>query len=201
MSEKIRRINKRSGHAPKKHWLWLGGFFLILAILAGAFFLYRSQRQVSQVPVQPQSDQNLLAVICRDADCYWLNKDGIAFNKSSQLSGNIVLNLVDHTSRELQLNSKMIEPESLAKLLFLKSNLSQNSGVSLITAETQDASLNDFDFTTSGGWHIKLNLSDNAYKILETLKQALTDIAKTNSTSTLDYLDLRIPNKVYYKFK
>lgn len=146
-------------------------------------------------------DKNILAAVCRDSACYWLNKLGVAFSQSGKLSGNIVLNIEDKTSRELKIGSELVAPATLAELLFLRNRITEDIGISLVSGETQDSNLADFDFAAAEGWKLRLSTSENAYKTLETLKQTLAEVSKTAPISMLDYVDLRIPNKVYYKFK
>ena len=76
------------------------------------------------------------------------------------------------------------------------------SCVFLKSGDTSDLNLNDFNFTTGDGWVLKLSIKENAYKIIEILRQTLEEIKKTAPpTAGLDYVDLRIQNKVFYKFK
>ena len=104
-------------------------------------------------------------------------------------------------SKELKVGEKLLDPKILAKINFLKGELENNYSIKLIDTKTEDSNYSDFDFTTSEGWVLRLNLSENIYKTLETLKQSLVEIKKSGPTALLDYLDLRIQNKVYYKFR
>ena len=156
---------------------------------------------VSGSSLETTVDKNLAATICRGDDCFWLNKDGIAFGKSGKTGGNLVLSFEDKTSRNLDIGQVLLKPESLAELLFLRKRISEDTGVFLKSGETIDLNLNDFDFKTADGWTLKLTLAENAYRTMETLKKTLEEVKKTAPVSALDYIDLRIPNKVFYKFK
>ena len=202
MAERFRPIKKEGNFMLKGRW---PVFVLAGVVLAGAvwglwFFIFKYK--INGAPVQKIQDKSLLAVLCREpGDCFWINRQGVAFNETGQLFGQTVLNILDKTGRNIKIGDTAVKPEILAKLLFLRKNILDETSILLVGVETQDLNLADFDFKTSGGWVLKVSLNDNAYKILETLKQALQEITKSGPTSLLDYIDLRIPNKVYYKFK
>ena len=219
MSEKIRPIKKdpigvrvgaKVGFLNKK----TKTFFLIASaavILAPLFYFSFKyfggdnsfiSASVSGAPSKKVIDKNLAATICRSEECFWINRDGIAFGKSGKTGGNLVLSFEDKTGRELKTDTQLIKPESLAELLFLRKRIPEDLGVFLKSGDTSDLNLNDFNFTTGDGWVLKLSIKENAYKIIEILRQTLEEIKKTAPpTAGLDYVDLRIQNKVFYKFK
>lgn len=146
------------------------------------------------------SQKDLTAVVCRESDCFWLNKNGKAFYQGANFSGSLILSLDDKTSRELKLGSELLPPHILGELLFVKDRLRADLAVSMESIETADPKLQDFDFITTAGWILRFSIAENAYKTLETLKKTLGQIGP-DSLLRLDYIDLRVPNKVYYKFK
>ena len=201
MSERAKYIN-REKKASRRRWpVFLVGGAAALLLSWVLWFFFLSRGQTGPAESLGTDDKNLAATLCRGSDCLRLNKEGLAFNRSGQLSGNIVLSLIDKTNREFKIGGQLIKPETLAELLFLKNQIYETQGVKLLEGEIADSDLVDFNFTTSAGWNLKLTTSENAYKTLEVLKQTLAEIAKTVPTAPLDYIDLRIPNKVYFKFK
>ena len=117
------------------------------------------------------------------------------------MGGNIVLTVEDKTDRNLAVGEKLLDAHTLAELKFLKEEILEELGLDLKAGETADSNLSDFDFVTSEGWVLRLTVNDNAHKTIETLKQSLAEITQTAASSALEYMDLRIPNKVYYKFR
>lgn len=220
MSEKIRPIKKESlsvrvgarvGFSSKRTkilFLVAGG---ILIVAPSFYFSLKYIHFTGNVPTASVSgaegvkisDKNLAATICRGEECFWLNRDGVAFGKSGKTGGNLVLSFEDKTSRNLAVGEALIKPESLAELLFLKKRISEETGIFLKSGETIDLNFNDFDFKTADSWTLKLTLTENAYRTLETLKKTLEEVKKTapSGVAGLDYVDLRISNKVFYKFK
>lgn len=143
------------------------------------------------------ADTNLAAVLCRDTECYWLNRSGVAFAKGGEPSGGIILAIVDKTARPITEGEEVVKPEVLAELLFIKSRMLGDLNIGTKKIETTDPKLEDFDFLTARNWILRLSTAENAYKNLDILRRVLAEIG--SGESALDYIDMRVPNKVYYK--
>ncbi|MBI2052532.1 MAG: hypothetical protein HYT38_02535 [Candidatus Sungbacteria bacterium] len=204
MAEKFRRIKRQQPRFIKKisrRMFWVAGLVLIIVTgIIGWFYFDQTASSQNSSNKTKEVDRTLAAIICRTEECFWLNESGISFNKSGRTAGNLVLNLEDKSGRDLKVGEKILDPAILAELLFIKQHAYEDLGLSLKTGQMDGAVLSDFDFTTKEGWTLKISVNQNAYKTLETLKQSLVEIKKTAPTSGLEYIDLRVPNKVYYKF-
>lgn len=209
MAEKLRRIkneNDSLANRVYKKRLWLAVIVFLCLIIAIPTLIFFSRKNISVSSGQSVSeikDKNLAAAICQNQTCFWLNKEGMAYSQSGRMGGNLVLNIEDKTSREIKLGEKILDPNSIAKLVFIKDKILADFNVGLNDISMGDADLSDFSFLTSEGWQLRFNLNENADKTLEILKQSLAEIKKTapSGVEGLEYLDLRIPNKVYYKFR
>ncbi|MDP3764051.1 MAG: hypothetical protein Q8Q95_00310 [bacterium] len=202
MAEKFRLAQKENVFSKVKVPSYAGPLlFLTLALITGIFFYFKKHTVSQEVKEENSIDKTLSAVLCQTGKCFWLNKEGVSFNEGAKVSGNMVPVVEDKTNKELKVGDKLLDPNTLGKINFLKEELATKFEIKLLDTKTEDSNYSDFDFTTSEGWVLRLNLSENIYKTLETLKQSLGEIKKTGPTALLDYLDLRIQNKVYYKFK
>ena len=203
MAERFRRIKKEKtglsgSFSRKKLWVLPGA---VVLVFMGWFYWSAGDSSRDEAKKELPVDRALAAVVCRAGECFWLNREGVSFNKSGKTAGNLVMNLEDKTGRDLKVGAELLNPGVMAELFFLKQRIYEEFGVSLRMGEIDNAKLSDFNFITQEGWALKISIGQNAYKTLETLKQTLAEISKTNSTASLDYIDLRIPNKVYYKFR
>ncbi|MBI4120092.1 MAG: hypothetical protein HY454_01365 [Parcubacteria group bacterium] len=204
MAEKLRRI-KKEGPLLKKRWRYFFFVFavsvIVFAVAIGTWSLAGQWRKRHNQSTTAAADQkDLTATICRNSDCFWLNQSGQAFYQGADLSGSLVLSLADKTSRELKVGSQLLPPQTLGEILFLKNGLRESLGINVAKAETADPKLQDFDFITTTDWILRFSIVENAHKTLETLKKTLEQIGPVN-LARLEYIDLRIPNKVYYKLK
>lgn len=178
------------------------GLVVITLVFGGAALWYKKQGPANGGARLPSNtnDKNLIAVLCRATDCYWLNEKGIAYHNGIRFSGSLILLISDKTSRPLALGQQLIKSETLSELAFLKKRILEETGIGLRAGETQDLKLEDFDFMTNQGWLLRFSISENAYKTLAVLKQTLAQI-DPQDISRLEYIDLRVPSKVYYKFR
>jgi len=204
MSEKIRRINKKPWlTSPRFKTVFYAGGGIII-ILAGSFFIYKNASKF----IDKGGNNNtaniavggLYAVLCRNENCFSLDKNGIAYADTGRMSGNLILTLEDKTERNLKLGDKFLDAEALAKLYFIKSIMAQNLGIGLTSAEIQEPNLTDFDFRTDQNWILRITLRENAYKTVETLKRTLEQIGPSN-IPLLEYVDLRISNTICVNLK
>ena len=205
MAEKFRRIKKERPRLVKN--IFTGKFLiagLVLIFLSGlaAWSYWGSDVLREDSPGQTQIvDRALAAVVCRNGECFWLNKEGVSFNKSGRTAGNLVLSFEDKTDRDLKVGERLLDPNVLSELAFIKQRAYSELGLNLKIGEVDDAKLLDFNFITQEGWALKISTGQNAYKTIEILKQTLAEIKKAAPTAGLEYIDLRVPNKVYYRFK
>lgn len=205
MSEKIRRINKKPLRVSPRVRAIFYVAVIIFIIAAAGFWGYKkyvnliAQSKLDKINNRP-AGASLYAVLCQNNGCFSLDKNGVAYGSSGKMSGNLILMLNDKTDRNLKLGDKFLDPETLAKLTFFKEKLSGGLDIQLASVETDDPNLEDFDFTTDQNWILRVSIRENTYKTLETLKRTLEQIGLSN-IPLLEYVDLRITNKVYYKFR
>ena len=204
MAERFRRVKREENRFLKNilqsRWsrVFLIGLISIVLAYSASFLLYGKNKNVLGKNIK---DKWLAAAVCRLESCFWINHNGWAYNHSGRMGGNIVLTVEDKTDRNLAVGEKLLDAQTLAELKFLKEEILEELGLGLKAGETADSNLSDFDFVTSEGWVLRLTVNDNAHKTIETLKQSLAEITQTAASSALEYMDLRIPNKVYYKFR
>ena len=126
--------------------------------------------------------------------CFYVDKQGIAFKSAPQTKGSLILQLA--APYDLSLGAEAVKPPVLRAVEQLKKSLAETvSGLSIdyfiiissqeIYAKTQAGWLIYFDINT--------DLSHQAQILKELLKQKITN------TKNLEYIDLRLGEKVFYK--
>ena len=203
MAERFRRIKKEKtglsgSFSQKKLWVLPGA---VVLVFMGWFYWSAGDSSRDEAKKELPVDRALAAVVCRAGECFWLNRDGVSFNKSGRTAGNLVLSFEDKTGRDLKVGERLLDPNVLSELAFIKQRAYSELGLNLKIGEVDDAKLLDFNFITQEGWLLKISTGQNAYKTIEILKQTLAEIKKAAPTAGLEYIDLRVPNKVYYRFK
>jgi hypothetical protein len=137
-------------------------------------------------------NEKIVAEIC-STKCFWLGEHGYIFSKSqtSNLKSQNAFAIIS----SLKINENTIlEPKIISALgkIFELSNL-ENIPLKFAEILTNQ----DLKITTKSGWYILIDPNQNIDKQINKLNFFIDN--KKESINTLQYLDLRIPQRIYYK--
>jgi len=151
-------------------------------------------------------ERKALLVWCSGGVCYFADSDGFVFGGVPELEEEIeeqnFLVVVDDSARPIEIGKTKINLAYLENL----SNLAYilKSDFNLAGSEyfhTPGMASQEINLKTTEGWVLKASLAgpaEETKKIMETLfEKDLNEEARKK----LDYLDLRVKNKIYYKTK
>ena len=130
-------------------------------------------------------------------ECYYIDKEGVIFEEAPQTSGTLILAIKDFSKREIEIGKNVIEKEFMAELIDLKNYLPAQLGFKVLDFTIESDVLKDLKVNTNEGWYILFNGSRNLKSQLEALRLALEE--KIKERKNLEYIDVRIENRVYYK--
>lgn len=139
-----------------------------------------------------------VSLFCKDTTCAFIDEDGFVFEESPFFSGTVMLKFFDQREgEEFSLNKQLIAPDQYKDLLEFSQRASREDlKISEIILKKDGI----YELNTSEGWRIILNERNNFNTSLENFNIALGNQIK-EKRSNLEYLDLRLENKVFYKFK
>ena len=131
------------------------------------------------------------------SDCFWFDKEGVVFAKAPTAEGNLIYRVNDYSGRTLVFGDKALENDFLTNLLKIfevleKANLKakslrlENLALQEIIAEPV------VDFSPRVYFSLK---ADPVFGLSALTSFKNIDLAK------IDYIDLRVPNRAYYKLK
>lgn len=129
-----------------------------------------------------------------ETECFWFDDGGYIFKKGLLSEGTLIKAVRDNSGRKLGLGTNVLPPEAFENLKSVFTALTE-SGVGFSTVELKDLSLGEAWIKSAEGPEIYMSLrfsSVNSLPLLKTLKDQ-------GGLSKLQYVDLRIPNRVYYK--
>ena len=202
MPEKVRRIRpkKRQPSSLTKRMFFLGLAFFVVVALA-LISNYLSPKESQKVPGQDTiKNRKTEAVFCAETACFLINSEGVAFKKSSRPSGNITFLFYDKTGRVApNVGQEVIDPQKLVEIFFIKKEALARLDLRINSAEITDRNFSDFDLVSSEGWMLRVSVGNNANATLDILERTLAEIG--SSRQNLDYIDLRLPTRVFYKLK
>lgn len=199
MPEKVRRLKNKSRSSPRRRRLFFIALIVLIVIggwLAAKKLLISGQKEPVQI-----KDRKTVAVICYETDCFSMNQSGIIFARTPQPSGNLIFRFDDQTGRATpDIGQEMISKAALAEVLFLRKEIKEGLDILITRAVVPERSFTDFDLYTSAGWAVRVSVKNNAPATIEILRRTLAELA-TSTLAALEYIDLRLAGRVYYKTK
>lgn len=151
------------------------------------------------------NEREMVAEICRK-ECYQVDKTGFVFLKSSYekeadeevqvfraQDGGLLINLKD--SRSLRLGETVVSEDVLSSIVNIEGGLGERLG-SAVGIELNEERLT---VRTEAGPRLYFNLERDVKNQLANLRLLLSDKLSETDLKTLEYVDLRFGNRVYYK--
>jgi len=209
-------INVASGVMDQKHFNILDGSNLILAsrsrieeALLGRFKKIESvkinKRFPDKLSISVQERGSAL-VFCNGSGCYVIDRNGQAYAQadfqSNELDERELVILRDLSQRNIAMADVSVETGLADFLKKVKNRLDGDLSIGTKQEWSTPALISgDLRAETAEGWKIYFNYAIGADKEIEMLKTVLDNSLGKVSRADLEYIDLRLDNKVYYKLK
>lgn len=173
---------------------------------------FKKIKSVEVKKIFPQSviinitERKSLIVWCSGGPCYILDEQGYAYTSTDLDSPEVVQNnlikITDTGARPVILGEKVLSKEHIRHLVDLREEI-EKSPVVEITSEwtTPSAVAGELEILTQEGWKIFFSAKITPGKATRTLKAFLEEEMDSEKRGKLEYVDLRVENKVYYKIK
>lgn len=130
--------------------------------------------------------------------CFYFDRNNVFFKEAPRFSGQLFLVIEDSRNRDFKLGHSFDDAELLDKIFEAKRIIDE-----LRIVEYQNFFLpeNSFDFRikTKEGWSVYLDKESDIASQLVSLKKFLEEKLSTERRKTIQYIDLRINNRIYYK--
>ncbi|HEX7586254.1 MAG TPA: FtsQ-type POTRA domain-containing protein [Patescibacteria group bacterium] len=151
-------------------------------------------------------EKNPMLILSSGGQEYVIDDLGVAYEKadfeSDFLRENKLLILEDGGGRKISTKEETLSPDYIKFILDVKDRLKNYLDIGTSqTVKTSNIASGDITMETDDGWKINLNAEVGADKEVEMLKVVLDNKIEKEKRGELEYVDLRINNKVYYKFK
>ena len=142
-------------------------------------------------------NQDESVLLNEDRDCYYMDKNGVIFEKALETQGSFINQIVFLKTGKRSLGDEVISQDKLEKLdkIFILAK-SEESSISIDFLEIKEENFSSLKIIVNEGFYILYNLSDDfseILKIITGIKEQKTD----NNFSDLEYIDCRYLPKVY----
>jgi hypothetical protein len=135
-----------------------------------------------------------LAVIFNKDNYYYVDQDGIIFEKiQEQDSEKIKIQSYDFP-QEFNLGEKVIEPDALSEILKIKGSMAK---LEVFAAEADIISDQRLNIKTSEGWEVYFNLKGDLNWQITELKTVLENKIPSQKRRNLEYIDLRFNDMIF----
>lgn len=138
--------------------------------------------------------------------CYVLDENGTAYDdtdpESEEFKAYGVPTLSDQSGKSIGLGENIVSPEYMNYLAGMKKALGEDLGLDFGNKfSTPNLVSDDVRANVSQGWVIYFNVGIDLEKEVGMLKAVLNSQIAPDKRGELEYIDLRIENKIFYKFK
>ena len=132
------------------------------------------------------------------SECFYFDEAGIAYAGTMPSSGFLVLNVTDYRSGGAALGSPVASQEWFKNILIAR-ELLPKIGIAAAEFLIPSGSFDEFDAKTAEGWEIMFSNSTDIAKQIDSLGILLRDKLPAEKRAGLQYIDLRIQDRIYYK--
>jgi cell division septal protein FtsQ len=169
----------------------------------------------NSVVIQMEEKKAVL-LFCSNKGCVWVDEEGVAYNKSSysealadssrpgepRKAGEVVI-VQDNSHSDLPIGQLVTDPANVEFSNSLWQLFPDKIGKELDLLSTPLPSAQEIRAHTKEGWTVYLDMTLDLTKNLELLNRVLNQELKEKEGGTvcLDYIDLRVVDRVFYKMK
>jgi cell division septal protein FtsQ len=132
--------------------------------------------------------------------CFFVDSTGVVFAEAPYFSGNVYFIYKGKLNQENPMGAQIFTKQDFSIFVSFIKQAGSKLGLDIVGVELKD--VGDFDLLLSSGTKILLNKNisyDDMYNNLDAVFKSQQ--LSSSTLSTLDYIDMRFGNKVYYKAK
>ena len=132
--------------------------------------------------------------------CYYYDAGGTAFSEVASSSGFLFIAVKDARDREIKLGDEVAPDEWREHIQEIKKIL-QFGGLQVAEIKIPADSFHEFHVITREGWAIYYDNDTNVRRQTNDLLQLFQEKITPEARKKLEYVDLRIDERIYYKMR
>ena len=131
--------------------------------------------------------------------CYYFDKDGIAFADTPETEGSLILKIKDLSKNDILLGDKVLDDNQINFIITFNDKISENNKFKILEFKIKPSYSVDLEAVTDKNWSIYIDEKQDPVMAVNNLLSILEEAVK--NTGNLEYVDLRIPSRVFYKMR
>ncbi len=158
----------------------------------------KTSKQIFEKTISLEITERKEAGIFCKQKCYYIDKSGVIFEVAPETSGVLILTIEDISSGEVEEGEKVIDKKLINKFFDIQNCLSERLNLKALKFIIDSDTAKDVKVDTNEGWYILFDQAGDFEKQLQALELSLNQTIEQQRTN-LEYIDLRIDRRVYYK--
>lgn len=131
-------------------------------------------------------------------DCYYIDNRGVAFDEAPNSVGSLIMTIQDASGGEYFLGGVVVDEKTLNRIINIRKSL-EAVDIKIIKFFIKDKISRDLEITVSEGWKLYIDIEQDVNEQINVLIRTLKEKIDSRDRMLLEYIDLRIPDRVYYK--
>ena len=169
-------------------------------------------KQIEQQPVMAEGEaaenatgtksvlEPILQLSNGQAKCFYIDNEGIVFEEAPEIYGGTMVVLKDVSNREIKIGDKTVDNNVISFIINAQKSLYEKVNISLLYFQINSFPTIDVIAQTAEGWQIIFDITRQPEAQVIALEKILQEKIK-EQRDHLEYIDLRVENRVYYKMK
>lgn len=189
---------------PRNHPLFLNEKLLVATILerfpkiAGVSIHYRYESHVLELSLK---ERKPVAYWCKVQEtCFLVDATGVIFSETAPDGGALVLRIYDQTGRNLRIGTKVLSDIWMMRLLEIREGLRPEVVIPEFIVEEESIGAHYVRANARDGWYVLFDTNEDPDLSVRHLKTLLAEEVGRRR-NRLDYVDLRVPNRAYYRLR
>lgn len=137
---------------------------------------------------------------CNESNCYSFDKDGIIFKEAPASEGSLILKIKDFDKKLVLIGDKILDDDRLSFIFSFYDAVEKTDNFKITEFKIKPASDIDLEAVVNNDWAIYLDPAQNPEAEASNLFTVVNEALKSK-LNNLSYVDLRIPSRIFYKFK
>lgn len=140
-----------------------------------------------------------IGIWCNNNNCYYFDKNGIIFFPVPQTEGSLILKVEDLSKSDIALGDKVLDNNQINFITAFSDKIAESNKFKILEFKIKSSLSVDLEAITNKNWSIYLNNKQEPIAAANNLLSILEDAVK--NTGDLEYVDLRIPSRIFYKLR